>query len=473
MNTAVEKNLVSIDESTPTYASVSWGKKTVAGEKTETQCIIFGVPEKRSIDDIPEEERLPSTVTIEGVEYETDVIEEDTMEFLACSAETLQTCYTWTSSIDGTVIEGYTSPPTHQTKIRPIKGGLQIGYANGNNYVNTTGVGTLGLIAVDSITDSLVGITNAHVAALDWSEPTLTWSKINEGAFGVTNDHYTKANRIFGNPYYRVSTGVANKPTAQENPYELVNIVRDAGGTVNFTTSFEIGKLIRFFPIITTEAVYKPPAWTTGSNAYNDIDAAVIGLKSSVISLTESWKQHELTSGSQTPAPWASKSEIDNLISTDPYLFSSGRTTGAKGEGACKLKIAAVGWTGTVSRGGFFGNYARFRNVLRFTREDSTCPWPIAGGDSGSALLADIGGTIKVIGLVFAGSKTDGLAIRIDKIAHYLQVEAWDGTAKNYIDLDNPQIVTYSGLQTGSVFYKYSDYWYAGFYTSSAASPIT
>ena len=58
------------------------------------------------------------------------------------------------------------------------------------------------------------------------------------------------------------------------------------------------------------------------------------------------------------------------------------------------------------------------------------------GGDSGSALIADIGGTIKVIGLVFAGgtsgcdggpnSYTYGFACRIDEVASQLGITSWN-----------------------------------------------
>jgi hypothetical protein len=90
---------------------------------------------------------------------------------------------------------------------------------------------------------------------------------------------------------------------------------------------------------------------------------------------------------------------------------------------------------------------------MLFTRPDPTCEDPIAGGDSGSALIADFNGVWKIIGLVFAGGTIVqagvtyyvGVACRIDEIANIMQIEAWDGTAKNYIDDNSFQYITVPG----------------------------
>ena len=64
----------------------------------------------------------------------------------------------------------------------------------------------------------------------------------------------------------------------------------------------------------------------------------------------------------------------------------------------------------------------------------------MAGGDSGSALFADMdgNGTYKIIGLVFAGNGGDiddpnpgthtGLACRIDNVASIMNIRAWSST---------------------------------------------
>ena len=68
------------------------------------------------------------------------------------------------------------------------------------------------------------------------------------------------------------------------------------------------------------------------------------------------------------------------------------------------------------------------------------CCNPVRGGDSGSALIADIGGTIKIIGLVFAAGNPSGVtscdggnnsysfgyACRIDEVASQLGITSWD-----------------------------------------------
>ena len=62
--------------------------------------------------------------------------------------------------------------------------------------------------------------------------------------------------------------------------------------------------------------------------------------------------------------------------------------------------------------------------------------------------MANINGTIKIIGLSFAGSTTgsaDGYmtiarACRIDRVAEELNIEAFTGQTVNFSDKSNPQV---------------------------------
>jgi len=90
------------------------------------------------------------------------------------------------------------------------------------------------------------------------------------------------------------------------------------------------------------------------------------------------------------------------------------------------------------------------------TTNGNGCYYPINSGDSGSALLANIDGTVKIIGLCFAGSTsgsvdgyfTIGRACRIDRVAEELNISAFTGQSINYSDTTIPQVHYEAGFSS-------------------------
>jgi hypothetical protein len=114
-----------------------------------------------------------------------------------------------------------------------------------------------------------------------------------------------------------------------------------------------------------------------------------------------------------------------------------------------------------------------FTDSIVFTRTNPQCPSPIAGGDSGSALIANFSGTWKIIGLVFAegtsGSNYIGLANRIDQVASQLGIESWNGTTKSYVNLASKVFKTTSGGSSNATLScSGSTYWQVGLTNSSS-----
>ena len=403
---SIKSKIVELFQSTPLEIGVAYGKKTVNGEFTGEIGIIFNVVKKLPLDEIPEDQVLPTSVEIDGVTHITDVVEVGEVRALVCNATTSTECYGW-----------QTTPPANRNTIRPLKGGLSITAGLTQGYV-----GTLGLIAVDTATQALVGLTNNHVI--------------------VPNAFFTSEQSVYGatdnelcNPVYQPGEG-ANQPS----PGNLT-----------------IGRVIRYAPFILSPTI----------TDFNYCDAAVCSIENpSDISFTESFKQYGLDYN--TPMPFATTLEIDSLLSTNPELYSSGRTTGVKGPGACSLTTYQIGGTVLVSgyhyQGGYLLPYLVFGDTIQFSRIDPQCPNPIAGGDSGSALIANFSGTWKIIGLVFAGSDYYGWACRIDRIAAELGIEAWTGGSKNFID---PTSVQYKTVVGGSAAVNIQcggkTYWQIGF----------
>lgn len=395
---SIKQKIQELFDSTPENVGVSYGRKISNGEFTGELGITFTVETKLPLEAIDEGQVLPSSVTIDGVDYVTDVVEVGKIRILACDPTTLANCYDWQNP--GT-------PPANRGTFRPLKGGVSL-----TSFNNVTSVGTLGFIAVDTATQALVGITNNHV--------------------------------VIGNAFY---TSDRNLNGVLEN--EMSDSVYQNGESGTPQPSLKIGEVLRYVPMN-----------LSGSNT---VDVAMVSVNSADISNTESIKQVGL---SYTAAmPFASTAEIDNLMSTLPAVYSSGRTSGAKGEGLCGLTISQINYTTLVAGYNLqaVDQDVLFTNCIVFTRSNPGCIEPISAGDSGSALIADFSGTWKIIGICFAGGGTIGVANRIDDIASQLGIQAWNGSPKNYVNLASKAFKTISGGSANKTFTcSGSTYWQVG-----------
>ena len=377
------------NHSSDNCTSIGFGYKEVNGQLTNEKAIIFRFKEKKPIEDLLPNEIIPTTITINGETLRTDVCqgEDEFVAYEACPSN----FYFWSSN--STLNPTGATTPTQQSQIRPLKGGLQI-------RNQTKGfVGTMGFVAVDNENDSLVGVTNAHVM-------TEIFFKADESGRGVEN------------------------------------VYSDDMGQPSGTESQRVGVTKRYVPV-----------QGNASGGINYVDGALFTLDSSVVNTSQSYQYYGL---SFTGAPtFATTAEIDDLINNNDDLYSVGRTTGAKGEGTTKLKFLSYdtifvnnNLTSSVDR------LCRYDDVISYIASASTttngngCFYPINSGDSGSALLAEIGGQLKIIGLCFAGSTTGspdgyftiGRACRIDKVASQLNISPFTGQTVNYSDKSNPSL---------------------------------
>jgi hypothetical protein len=383
-------------ESTPDYVGVGFGFKSTNKEYTEDHAIIFTVEKKRPIEEIPEDELLPNEIEIDGVIYKTDVVEIGKVELLSCDSTTLNTCYNWSTpfNYEG-VIYGGNTPPGNRGYIRPLKGGIS-SISQNTAGTSLTSKGTLGFIAVDNVKNALVGVTNNHVV--------------------VGNAFYTALRNA--SPVNEYQDTVWQPSPGETNP-------------PNTSPTYVIGEVVRYVPI--------------HANVYNQVDGALITIVSSSVTNAESFKQYGIAYN--TPMPFATTAEIDSLLSTNPPIYSSGRTSGVKFGGLCGLTTFNLNQILPINGYNLDGVIVpvTYNKLIGFTRTSAQCPFPIAGGDSGSALLADFNGVYKIIGLVFAGSTYYGYACRIDEVASQLNISAWDGTTKNYFNTGSRQFRTTPG----------------------------
>ena len=384
---------------------------------------------------------------------------------LACSS----TCYqgeNYLSAWGTTLISPqiYTSLANRQTT-RALKGGVSItSTSHSTPFTNNGTVGTMGLVCQDSASGALVGLTNNHV---------------------VIRDAFYTSQRTFTNP---------------QNEYDLVDSSNTIQGDFVYQTgesqpvnpggSQEIGRVMRYVPIYKSSSIAANPSLT------NKVDAAIFSLYctsstgATIIDFTSSFQQLGLSYTSSMP--FASTAEIDSLINNNYELFSSGRTTGPKGSPGtlCPLRIAGYAsfpisyplqGTPTLS---YFTDVIAFvkpSNSSSFTPTTpltpaTLCPYPVWGGDSGSTLIANIGGVWKIVGLVFAGNgapynpalgyqvaSSIGYACRIDQVAAQLGIKAWTGSAAPVVDHDNISYITVSGSNSDKTLVcSGSTYWQVG-----------
>lgn len=382
----IQKISEELHNTTPDYVhGVGMGYKQKDGIFTDELCMVFFVNEKKPLDQIPENERIPKTIDVDGELLNTDVLE------IGIAKPFCTTCPP-------------PSSPPNRNKFRPLRQGVSI-----SNPV-TGGIGTMGLIAVDNETNMLVGVTNNHVTIPD--------------AF------YTTQRNLYGVIDNTIGDVVIQSGDGGVNPRDFIGYVKNY------------------------EPIYKVGASPTDINY---VDLATLTLQQSDINSSTSLTQVGFT-GITGPLPWATTSEIDNLLITKPFLFSTGRTTGAKGEGDCKLIPFYNRITITLSynlQGGTATS--KMSDVFAWVKSASTIPsgnvcyWPGGPGDSGSAVIANFSGTYKVIGLLFAGAAdstgqpTIAYGCRIDRISTALNLSPWTGQTTSYADWNDRLTCTIVG----------------------------
>jgi len=354
---------------------------------------------------------------------------------------------------------------------RPIVGGVSI-----TSTSKIGSVGTMGLVCQDSASGALVGLTNNHV---------------------IIRDPFYTNQRTFVSP---------------QNEYDLLDanstpdlVYQDGENTALLSpgTNREVGKVLRYVPLYTSASTIINPLST------NRVDGAIFSLYctasdggqilsfTSSLSNTGSFQQYGLAYTSSMP--FATTAEINNLFTTNPVIYSSGRTSGAKGNNPCPLRF--TGFVNSTIAYPLQGvnTPAYMQDLIAFVKPQNSaswspgtpntpanlCPFPAWYGDSGSTLIANIGGVWKIIGLVFAGNSSSftpivvggvlinlfyasdqGYACRIDHVANELGIKAWTGSIAPVVDNNSITYVTVSGSNDTKILNcSGSNYWQVGLTT--------
>ena len=415
----IKDKIAEILKSNPNLVSVGLGQKVSGGQVTGESAIVCGVLQKKPIEDLSPEELLPSAVVVDSQTIKLDVVEQgQPVLFTTCSD-----CGGWNGPNSG--------QNTNRQYTRPLRGGVTM--AATNKY---PAVGTFGTIVKDTATGALLGLTNNHVSIEDAS--------------------YTSSRQI----------GTIN--SVIENDYDPTNFIYQGtettpGGPIS--PSNQIGRSVRYSPSSTTLP--------------NQIDAALFSIESEGdIDTTISYAPIGLESIMSSNPPFASTSELDAMDISNPDVYSSGRTSGARGKGICgNLRVNQVGVSFNIAAM-IQGvpqliNYNNCVSVIRPDDDDSFsqqpgCFNPGLQGDSGSAVyIVGSDNITKLAGLLFAGTCVIGSMpvdqqsnpccdgqvgqtscstifyfCRIDEIASQLNIEWWDN-ANDPLILVNPSTLEY------------------------------
>jgi phosphatidylethanolamine-binding protein (PEBP) family uncharacterized protein len=465
----INKILKEWNEKTPSEIGVGYAFKQTDGIYNGEVCISFTVKEKKPLSELSEDEVLPSEIYVnDNLTIKTDVVQVGEVYALQCSRTTPITN-------PPPVCEPFIlTPPTNRSAFATLKGGISITSVNQSNSV-----GTLGMIVQDINTNALVALTNNHVVI--GNSIAAQYQNLNP----VLLNNFPTTNEILPNSNFSCQPG-----------------------ELNYQTNLKFGQVVRYVPIV--------PRWTTSSalpsGQYytsptllprNRVDGALVSIDCNKIDFNQSWKFSGFESLMTTPLPFATTAEIDNLMVTNPQLYSTGRSTGPKGLGTpgCELRLFGINQASMVggykwhSSGGVqYGTYAEYENrLITFYKPSGNpaqphCLWPCAAGDSGSMLIANFGTqaspNFKVIGLVFAGNSNPpfpyglqytqnvfntnfgsyanwlGFACRIDDVANQLNIKAWTGGTAPLVDPQSINVITLPGLSPITATTCQNSYYY-------------
>lgn len=432
----VSKKIKELAIQYPQAVSIGLGKKITNGVDTGEFAIVISIPKKKKLSELTSSEIIVDNVTIEneGV-VKVDIIEETIIQHLGCDA------------FCGNTAAGSNNAANRATN-QLMQGGISFSSRN-----NTKTIGTLGGMVKHVETGTTVGLTNNHVSI---------------------NDAFYTSDRDINNQYLN-------------DAFPVNRVYQNAENGSNTPVSNNMGVSLRYVPI-----------HKKSTGIWNQVDAAICSIVESRFNINTAWNQIGLESilGSTAP-PFASTAELDLLLTINPRVYSSGRTTGPKGlMPECPMTISAVDALITsigyqmqnptqanLSDGQNSPYYVvcQFDRAIKFVKPnndtpDSTVPGctnPIFSGDSGSFLLAELNGTIKIIGLCYAGSSnsqgqvTTGVACRIDDVVQQLGIAAYDPDdilAGTLADPDSIIYITEPGTSDDKIRSCDSKtYWQAGF----------
>jgi hypothetical protein len=384
----------------PSYDPAKNGKmcvKVTISEPSNSYII-----ENITLDDV--RNTIPTSFVYNGYTYEVEIRDGVKFSPFSCQEDHPEFYY-WQ---DGSNV-------TNRDFIRPVKGGISI-----TNYTDlSNSVGTFGFIAIDNDTNSVVGVTNLHVA--------------------IKDGFYASERNVIQSWYPIENSG--NSVITQPNE------------GIDSGFEYRIGEVKKYQPLIKFNSL--------STIGVNKVDSAVFSLDflNGAIITNDSYNQLGFeTFNNGNGLTFASTSEIDSMIEVDSVgnitinneLYMSSRTTGIKGLG--DVKIFPIEQGTVLLEYNLQDNQTLAQVQECFTFVASTgatgaingdiCQYPAFAGDSGSAVIAQFNGEYKIVGQLFAGDAVNamyGMFCRIDNIVESLNISPFNSSVSSYNFSDTSQ----------------------------------
>ena len=420
--------------------------KTKNGKPTEDLSVVYYVHQKRPLQALGEHEMIPNFIEIDGQILKTDVVQMPATQLVT-------NCFNWTGTTPESPI------PDHRAFRRPLIGGINIstifsdGIRSGatpDGSIYNFRNGTLGAIVVDETSNTLVGLTNSHVAIQEY----LYAHERTGDPYNIYDDISAKSFNPSGS--YFIYTG---SKTTQK--FEQLILQGNTNAEITISGA-NIGRPKRY--------AASAPSFP-GCNVSNKVDGALITLNSSDLLVNGTSNLQLNILNGVTNLPFATTAEINACIGLP--AAASGATTGPKDE-ACGLIIKSVNTFASIS---IQGKDVYYSDLILFDYADEigAAAW---GGDSGSTLSAKINNEWKIVGLVFAGTpnlqtlRSHGYACRIDNVCNQLNIRSWDGSqmpvdgpARGEIKVVDPSFKADFFVENGETYFQ------AGLGTAQLTTP--
>jgi len=512
-------------EQNSNWIGVGIGIKEVAGASTGQHAVTLYVEKKKPLEEVNEADRFPSFVTVDGVDYPTDVVEEPNPVL----ADPPEYCYTGDHASYST---DWNSMPlsANNSVRRPLIGGIKMGTLPPAGYGgNAYGYGTLGGLVVDNTDNTICAMTNMHVVYSTYfsSEKVSSFAAVGSmkgGSGFITSTGYaTYFSYLCAGAIYREDLEDAPRPSGNNGGVELTEEI----GNYPFyqhtestneaaMATYKVGSVKRT-SLVKSEASYMPGEYVVR------MDAALLTIEPANCKSAQdgnSVNYHQIVAGASPDGTYegtidgvdygmefATTEEIEKLTNTQfytdenglvpeaqdgtrgPLVFRSGARQGPVGSPGtlasypagqadwCPLGMLSAYDTGYMSRVQYNNNVGlcRIYDCIKFRGTVLAS----AGGDSGSFLCARIpisvaggdpwDGTVtysewKIIGQLFAKSGGTGIAARIDNIAEDLDISAYRGAGTlEFATLENKQTRITTGYSSDlTMTYNGKKYWQAG-----------
>jgi len=490
------------------WVAVGVSIKEVAGASTGQHAVTLYVENKKPLEEVDEADRFPSFVTVDGVDYPTDVVEQEDPIPLAQVR-----CYE-----DSDI--GVLPLSANNSVRRPLIGGIKCGTipiaGYGGSWLSS---GTLGGLVVDNTDNSICAITNAHVTNITYFS-----SETEKGATEFVDD---TGNQTF---FSYLCTGAIDRQDIDDAPYPS-----GSNGSVELTE--EIGNYPFYQPANSTNeatlATYKIGSVKRtslmpigdSSSASTRMDSALVTVEPAncksaqdgnsvnyfqIVAGEAPLGTYEGTiNGVDYGMEFATTAEINSLTDTQfhtdenglvpeaqdgtrgPLVFKTGKRTGPVGSPGTLASYppGQADWCPT----GMLSAYGLHTNIRIHYSANASYSWVLDGlyirgtavgalpGDSGSLVCARIPISVdtgppytgvvtysewKIIGQLFAGPASGSyfIASRIDNIAEDLDISAYRGAGTlEFATLENKQTRITTGYSSDlTMTYNGKKYWQAG-----------